>query len=430
MRDLKIKDFMQFINESTSPFHAVMEVKKRLDNVGFIELKSDKDWDVRRGNRYYLSPYPSSLFVFDIPKEINLNNGFRIISAHTDQPCFRIKPSTEMREEGYLKINTEVYGGPILNTWLDRPLSIAGKVALRNEDVMNPKIEFIDIKKPIMIIPNLAIHMNKEVNKGFELNRQRDMIPLAGILNNQLNKEDYFLDFLAEHLKVNIEDILDFDLFVYLAEKGEVIGLYDDFISAPRLDDLAMVYASINAIIETKATSAINIVALFDNEEIGSRTKQGADSELFSMILERLTMELDIDKTQYYQSLTKSFMISADMAHALHPNHPEKHDPTNQPMIGKGIVLKISGNQRYSTDSEAIAVFQQICEKGEIPYQKYVNRSDEVGGKTLGPLATAYVPVRSVDVGNPMLAMHSSRELMGVEDHYHTIEALKMFFAL
>jgi aspartyl aminopeptidase len=424
------KDLIDFIKAGTSPYHTVLEVKRRLLEAGFLELVLDHEWRLDFGKSYFVSPYPSVLFGFSIPKHIDYNQVFRFVTAHTDQPCFRVKPSPEMSVGGYLKLNTETYGGPILNTWLDRPLSMAGRVAIKSDMIMKPRIEFIDFKKSILTIPNLAIHMNREVNKGVELNKQTDTIPLAGLLQEHLNKDNFLMGHLAHQLGVKIEDILDFDLYIYVNEMGEIIGLNNEFISAPRLDDLAMVHAATQAMIETKPTRGVNVIAFFDHEEVGSKSKEGADSMLFHMVLKRMANAIYLDDSQFQRALTQSFMISADMAHALHPNRPEKHDPTNQPELGKGVVVKISGNQSYATDSESIAIFQQICEAGEVPYQKYVNRSDNAGGKTLGPLATSYLPLRTVDVGNPMLGMHSARELIGVKDHGNMIKTFNTFFGL
>ncbi|TCT14621.1 aspartyl aminopeptidase [Natranaerovirga pectinivora] len=426
----RARDLIDFIDVCTSPFHTVLEVKRRLLEDGFKEICFEDEWQFDFGGSYFVSPFPSCLFAFSIPKRLEFNQGFRIISAHTDQPCFRVKPSPELTSEGYLKVNTEVYGGPILNTWMDRPLSVSGKVVLRSECVMAPDVRFIDIRKPIFIIPNLAIHMNREVNRGIELNRQVDMLPLAGLIDEKLNNNQFFMYYLAQELGVKTDDILDFDLFVYATEKGEIIGLSNELLSAPRLDDLAMVYGATTAIIESKPKTGVNIIALFDNEEIGSKSKQGADSILFNMVLEKMASGMYLERNQFLRIFSKSFNVSADMAHAVHPNRPDKHDPTNRPVIGKGIVIKISGEQKYATDSESIGIFQQICEAAGVKYQKFVNRSDEIGGKTLGPITTSYVPIKTVDIGAPMLGMHSARELMGVSDCENVISVFNTFFSL
>lgn len=425
----RAKELIDFVEKGTSPYHAVIEVKRQLMAADFIELKMADEWQLDFGKSYFVSPYPSSLFAFTISTSADFNQGFKIIMAHTDQPGFRVKPSPEMSVGGYLKVNTEVYGGPILNTWLDRPLSIAGKVVLRSQEIMAPRVEYIDMKAPLLIIPNLSIHMNREVNKGVALNRQVDMLPLMGLLEDQLNKEDFFIKTLADHLNVPVGEILDFDLGIYVTERGQLIGLQDAFITAPRLDDLSMVQAATTAMIEQKPSQGINIIAFFDHEEVGSRSKQGADSMLFRGVMERIAEAMYLSPSHYHRALSRSFLISADGGHALHPNHPEMHDPTNQPEVGKGLLIKMSHNQSYATDSEAVAICQQLCEKAEVPYQKYINRSDAIGGRTLGPLATTYVPIRGVEVGEPMLSMHSARELISAKDHRDIIQLFKTYFA-
>ena len=424
-----INDLIDYINKGTSPFHAVLEVKRRLDKLGYKELKMGEEWIVEKGSKYYISPYPTCCFIFDVSKNFEEKDGFRIIASHTDSPCFRIKPSPEITENNYMKLNTEVYGGPILNTWFDRPLSLAGKVAIKSNDVFKPEIQYIDLEKAILTIPNLAIHMNREINKGVEINKQIDVLPLIGLLNEELNKDNYFMDYLADRLDVSVDQILDFDLYMYVMDESMIIGLNDEFISAPRLDDLAMVHASITALLESIPETGVNCVALFDNEEIGSKTKQGADSTLFAMVLERFAECLYSNKSNFNRALfTSTFMISADGAHALHPNKPQKHDPTNRPELGKGIVVKLSGNHSYVTDSESIAIFQQLCQEANVPFQKFVNHSNETGGKTLGPIASSYIPIRAVDVGHPTLAMHSAKELIACSDHLDIIKIFNKFF--
>jgi aspartyl aminopeptidase len=394
-----------------------------------VELDLTKDWDLKPGLRYYISNYPTSLFAFEIGDNFSKENEFRIVSAHTDHPCLKIKPVACMAQAKYLKVNTEVYGGPILNTWFDRPLSIAGKVALKGESVFEPVIRIIDFKKPVLTIPNLAIHMNRDVNKGVEINKQNEMIPLAGMVSESLNKEDFFYKKLAELLEVNVEDILDFDLQVYAHEKGELIGLEEDFISAPRIDNISSCYGALKALTSYHRSNGVNLIALFDNEEIGSRSKQGADSNLLTIILEKICAGLSLSHIEFYQMLMRSMMLSADVAHGLHPNHPEKNDPTNITVLNEGVVLKLNSNQKYATDSKAIAIIQQLCHKHDIKYQKFVNHSNMAGGGTLGSLVSSLLPMLTVDFGVPMLAMHSARELMGVKDQYYMEALMGSFFA-
>lgn len=424
------KELISFIGESPTSFHAVIKAKSVLESQGFNELKEGEKWSLKSHGKYFTTKNDSALVAFVIGEGKVEDEGFRIVGAHTDTPGFRVKPCPEMIEEKkYLRLNTEVYGGPILNTWMDRPLSIAGRVALKSKNIMKPRIEFIDFKKPMMIIPNLAIHMNREVNKGIELNAQKDTLPLLGMITDEFEKENFLIKLLAEELKVDLKDILDFDLFLYEFEEGKVIGLNNEFISASRLDDLEAVHAGLKAIIDSKIKNGVNVLALFDNEEIGSSTKQGADSELLSNVLERVVYSLGGSREEFFRAIANSFMISADGAHAVHPNKTGKSDPTNKPIINKGPALKISANQKYTSDSFSSAVFTQICQNAEVPLQKFVNRSDERGGSTIGPISSTHLNINAVDIGIPMLAMHSIRELVGVEDHYYMYKCLEKFYS-
>ncbi len=333
-------------------------------------------------------------------------------------------------ENTYVRLNTEVYGGPILNTWMDRPLSIAGRVTLRGNNPLFPETRLLNINKPILIIPNIAIHMNREVNQGVELNKQKDTLPLLSLVNESLEKDKYLINTIASELAVDVSDILDFDLFLYEYEKGSVIGLNKEFISSPRLDDLAMVHAGIKALINTKVNMATNVMVCFDNEEVGSSTKQGADSNLLSNILERIVLSFNKGREDFFRSLSNSFMISADLAHAVHPNAGEKHDPVNRPVINKGPVIKISANQSYTSDSNSIAVYEQICNNAGVPVQKFVNRSDLRGGSTIGPISSTHLHIRSVDIGTPILAMHSIRELGGIEDQKSITKSFEEFYRI
>ncbi len=409
------KDLLEFIKKSASPYHGVMEGRRMLEEAGFEELKMGQEWHVQRKGKYYVCPYPTAIFAIKVGEVID-NVGFKIIASHTDSPCFKIKPKSEMVRDGYVSLNTEVYGGPIFSTWFDRPLSIAGKVALRSANPLKPEICYVDFKRPLLTIPSLAIHMNREVNKGVEIHPQKHTLPLVGQINDTLEKENYLLKYLAAEMEVDTKEILDFDLYLYVAEEGHIIGFENDFLQAPKLDDLAMVYGSLRSIIESGCYDGINIVACFDSEEVGSGTKAGADSALFANILERLSIALNRSKSKHFRMFETSFIISADGAHALHPNVAEEHDPTNRPVLNKGIVLKLSAKQSYATDCESTAAIQQLCDESDLAYQKFVNRSGALGGKTIGPIMSSYIPVRAADVGLPMLAMHSTRELVGVKD--------------
>ncbi len=428
MNNSLMNEVLEYMENSTSSFHAVLEAEKMLVSRGFELLAMDEPWSIKSGGSYYLIPYASSIIAFTVGKNF-MQEGIRIIASHTDSPCFRVKPQPEMQTENYLMLNVEVYGGPILNTWMDRLLSMAGKVALRSDNPFKPKVAFVDFKKALMTIPNLAIHMNREVNKGVELNPQKDMLPLITQIKDGLEKDGLLMSLIAQELNVKEEDILDFDLFVYLAEKPQLVGLHNEFVSASRLDNKLMVYSSVKALIDSQKEYGLNIVVAFDNEEVGSRTKQGADSMLFNMFLDRLADTMGVTKSNYYKALSDAFMMSADAGHALHPNIPEKNDLTNKPLLNEGILIKLSANQSYVTDCETTAVIQELCRKQNISCQKFVNRSNIRGGQTLGPIASAYLPIKAVDIGLPMLAMHSARELVGSKDVEDMLKLMKQFFS-
>lgn len=425
------RDLIDFIYESPTAFHAVENVKDILKRKGFKELNLKDKWSIEKSGKYFVTKNGSALIAFIVGRGDIEKEGFRLIGAHTDAPTFRVKPNPEMVvENSYLKLNTEVYGGPIINTWLDRPLSIAGRVSLKSDNPLYPELRLVNIDRPILVIPNLAIHMNRKINEGVELNKQKDTLPLLTLINETFEKDNFLLKIIAEELSVDVDAIIDFDLFLYEYEKGSIIGLNNEFISSGRLDDLAMIHAGIKAISEAEASTATNVMVCFDNEEIGSRTKQGAGSPMLRTVLERMILALGKDKEDFYRALYNSFIISADMAHALHPNSPEKHDPVNRPIINKGPVIKINANQNYTTDSDSNSVYEMICKKAGIPVQKFVNRSDERGGSTIGPISSSQLDIRSIDIGNPMLAMHSVRELAGVKDHYYVIKSFEEFYRI
>jgi aspartyl aminopeptidase len=425
------KGLIDFVYDSPSVFHAIDITKKMLENHGFAELKEEDRWKLQKGGKYFMVKNHSALAAFVVGTGAVQENGFKIIGAHTDSPTFRIKPSAEMTVENhYVKLDTEVYGGPILNTWLDRPLAVAGRVTVTGEDLFNPITKLVNIKKPILVIPNLAIHMNRNVNSGVELNKQKDMLPLMSLINEKLEKGNYLLNAIAREISVEPSDIIDFDLFLYEFEKGTIMGLNDEFISSARLDDLAMVHAGITAIAGSAASKSTNVMVCFDNEEVGSTSKQGADSQLLSSILERIVLSMEGEREDFFRAISKSFMISADLAHAVHPNVGEKHDPQNRPLINKGPVIKISANMRYTTDSNSSAAYAGICAKAGVPVQWFVNRSDEPGGSTIGPISSSHLHMRSVDMGTPILAMHSVRELGGVLDHTYVTRSFEEFYIL
>jgi len=425
------QELLEFIYKSASPFHAIDNMATKLDNAGFKQLNLSQAWKIEKGGKYYVTRNGSALFAFIIGKGMPQKEGFKIISAHSDSPTFRIKPDPEIVVDNhFIKLNTEVYGGPILMSWLDRPLSIAGRVTIKGEHPLWPKNKLINFNRPLVIIPSLAIHLNRSVNDGIELNKQKDMLPLLGLLPENKNKKDFLKNILASELKIRANEILDYDLTLNEFNHGNIMGINNEFISSPKIDNLAMAHAGLKAILNSKPTASTQMLCIFDNEEVGSLTKQGADSPLFKNILKRILNHLNITGEDFYRTIYQSFMISADMAHSVHPNYPEKHDPNLHPVINKGPVIKITANQKYTSDGDSIAVFESICKKADIPCQKFVNRSDIPGGSTLGNLSTGQIDIRSVDVGNPMLAMHSIRELAGVLDHNYIIKAFETFYGL
>lgn len=429
MKTQLVEDLISFIDKSPSMFHATCNCSNILEDSGFVYLNPSSSWQLKEGGNYYTTFNQSALIAFSINTENVESEGFKIVGAHTDVPGFKLKPHAKMENDGYIKLNTEIYGGPILNTWLDRPLSLAGRVALKGKTPLKPEMKLIDLKEPILIIPNLAIHMNREVNSGVKLNAQKETLPILGYVQENL-KENDLLDLIAKALNVAPHAILDMDLFLYPTEKSCQVGINEQFISAARLDDLSMVYSGIYGLLEGKGTSGINVLALFDNEEVGSRTKQGADSPILEHLLERIVLALGKSREDYFRALDNSFIISADVAHLMHPNYPEKSDPTNKVLPGKGPAIKISASCSYTTDSDSYAVFADLCQTNNIPFQVFVNRSDERGGSTIGPVSASHLPIRSIDIGTPMLSMHSARELMATEDFIATCDVLKAFFSL
>lgn len=423
------QEVIDFIYNSPSQFHVVDNIKTILEKNGFQELDIRERWALKKGKSYFVTKNNSALAAFRVGKGSLEKDGFRIIGAHTDSPTFRIKPNPEMVAEGsYLKLNTEVYGGPILNTWMDRPLSIAGRISIKSENPFQPSTRLVNIKKSVLVIPNLAIHMNRKINEGYELNRQKDTLPLLAMMDKELGKDNYLLKLVAESAGVHLEDIMDFDLFLYEYDKGTIAGANNEFMSCGRLDDLSMVHAGITALVNTKAVNSTNVMVCFDNEEVGSETKQGAGSPMLRTILERIALSLKCDREDFFRALYSSFIISADNAHAVHPNVPEKSDPVNRPLINKGPAIKVSASQSYTSDSDSCAVYEQICKSAGVPVQIFVNRSDERGGSTIGLISSSHLDMRSVDIGNPILSMHSVRELGGVMDQYYVQKSFEEFY--
>lgn len=417
---------LQFIKESPSTYHVISNIKEKLQKAGFEELNEKEAWQIKYGKSYFVIRNGSSIIAFRMPKACA--KGFHIIASHSDSPTFKLKEKPEMAaEDKYVRINTEKYGGMILNTWMDRPLSVAGRVVVKDKD---GKIvtKLVDIDKDLLVIPNVAIHMNREVNKGVELNPQVDMLPLMS-LSDAKDAKGAFAKLVAESAGVNPEDILGQDLYLYVRDAGRLIGANQEFILSSKLDDLQSVYASMEAFCNVEPTAYINVLAVFDNEEVGSGTMQGADSTLLEDVLKRMAEAIGMSASEHLRLVADSFLISADNAHAVHPNHPEKADPTNRPYIGGGLVIKFHGSQRYTTDAISAAKMKLCCEKAEVPYQTYFNRSDIMGGSTLGNISTAHVSLSSVDVGMPQLAMHSAVETAGTADTTYARKAFEAFYA-
>lgn len=425
----RIDRLFDLLQKGTSQFHTVLAAKETLIKEGFEELELKENWQITRGGKYLFSHHCSTLFAFTIGKSFRAEDGFRIAASHGDFPGFRIKPNAGMEVKGYLQLNTEGYGGAILSSWLDRPLSVAGRVVLKSDDVFKPRVQFIDLEKPVLIIPNLAIHFNREMNKGVELRKQVEMLPIYGTASEELTK-DGFLKAVAEALGVEKEDILDYELTVYNTDKPEIVGLKDEFVSAPRLDNLTSTQAIMEGIVNSQRVQGLNMMVVFDHEEIGNCSKQGAASTLLSTVLEKIYVSLGMTKTDYVNALEDSLFMSVDVSHAYHPNYGAKYDMTNQHVLNQGFAIKEAAGQSYATDSEAIAIVQQICEKEKIAYRKFVKHSDLAGGGTLGAISSAMLPIRTVDMGVPILAMHSSRETMGVKDYESLVDFMEAYYRL
>ncbi len=423
------QELIEFCYASPSAFHAVASVKTLLQKQKFVELEESQDWKIKSGGKYFVVRNNSAVIAFVAGSEPLVKSGFRIAGAHTDSPGFRIKPSPEMvSEEKYLKLNTEVYGGPILSTWFDRPLAIAGRVVLKSSDPMKPMVRLVNINRPVCIIPNVAIHMNPDANNGFVPNKQSDTLPLISLINQKLEEKGFLHKLLIQELKAKDDQILDFDLFLYEFEKGSLIGSNNEFISCSRIDDLEAVHAGISALCSTVKPRSTCVMACFDNEEVGSTTMQGADSQLLAETLERIALSQGLGRADFFKTLASSFIVSADGAHAVHPNMGAKADPTSRPLLNGGVVIKLSANKSYTSDAVSTSIFMQLGHQAGIRLQRFVNRSDMRGGSTIGPISSTHVSIPSVDVGIPMLAMHSIREMCGVDDHFAMFAVLSELY--
>lgn len=420
---------IQYLKSSPVNYWAAENAASELEKAGFIKLCMEEPWKLEPGMAYYVRPGDTALTAFRVPEQPDPERPFfRMIAAHTDQPGLRIKPGRSLRENGCYRLNAEIYGGPIYSTWMDRPLSLAGQVSLKSGDPFRPSRRLVNLKEPVLVIPNLAIHMNREVNQGTALNEQRDMLPLGGLYEE--GDAEALMETLAAALQVRTEEILDFDLFAYPTEEPCLLGFRKEFLSAPRLDDLVMACAGLEALIGTPASGSVNLLALWDNEEVGSRTIYGAASSMMRLILEKISVGLGRTREEFLRDMANSFLISADVAHAMHPAHPEKHDPVQKTRLGGGPVIKICAGQSYVTRSGDYCVYEEICRKAGIPVQKFVNRSDSRGGSTIGPAMAEWVPCRSMDMGIALLAMHSARELMAAADYGYTRRSFIEYYTL
>ena len=403
------------IEQSTSPFQTVEYAKRELEAAGFTALSLREKWEIKPGGRYYVPAYDRTLLAFTVGRKKAARHGIRMAMAHTDSPCFKVKPAPEMTAHGCRKLNVEPYGGMIRSTWMDRPLSLAGKIALRGEDPFAPRTVLADFRRPVLTIPNLAIHMNRKVNEGVSLDPQKDMLPLADLAGGEV-REDFFLQALAAEAGCHAKDILDYEMFLYPYEKGSFVGFGETMVSCPRLDNITSVRACVQGLLKGRRDEGLNVIALFDNEEVGSESKQGAASMLLPFLLERIYAALGGSRTDLLSDLFDGFFLSLDVAHAVHPNAPEKADPINQPVMGGGVTIKSSASQSYAGDCETVAVVEELCRRAGVPFQRFVNHSSQRGGGTQASVASAALPMQTMDVGIAILAMHSARELMGAAD--------------
>lgn len=420
------------IQEGVTAFHVVNYVKNKLIKCGFQELTYGEEWKVMQGNRYVLAPYPSMLIAISIGT-LTEGSAFRLAAAHTDSPCLKLKSNPELPGSFYIRMNVEPYGGLLKETWFDRPLGIAGKLVLRGTSIFEPQVRYVDSERAVCIIPSLAPHLSKGMDKK-EINVQQELIPVIGLYGigkeeqDKTSNGDVLMRYLEQMWDVNRDEVLDYDLFLYNPEQPEAIGLGETLISAPRIDNLASVAALMEVMEQMESHTNIGVAAMFDNEEIGSRSKQGADSILLQQVLQKLGQALGIKESVWNDRIAKGFLLSMDGAQGYHPNYPDKSDPTNPVYLGRGPVIKTSASQRYLSDSQASAIVKALCQYANVPWQQQVNRSGMPGGQTLGPILSSYLPMLGADVGIPMLAMHSARELAAYEDYRGLVELTKAFY--
>ena len=430
-----INRLLNFLNASPVNFLAVRNLVEELEKAGYRRVNPCEPLGkVAAGDKFFVTKNDSSVYAFEIGSKPLADAGFHMICAHCDSPTFRVKPNAEMPcEGGIVKLNTEVYGGPIMSTWFDRPLTLAGRVIVRGKDEYTPQTLLMHVKRPLLQISNLAIHFNRQVNDGVKLSKQKDVLPLLGNVSDELEKGNMLMNVILEELNrqqpVKREDILDFDLYLADATPACTFGVHNEFISSGRLDDLSMCFAGLEALLGSGKSAVTKVLAIFDNEETGSQTKQGAGSPFLASIINRIALAQGGSPEAFSQAVERAFMVSADNANALHPNYTEKFDPTNHPVLGGGPVIKFNAAQKYASDAVSAAIFAEICRKAGVPCQRFVNHSDVAGGSTLGNILASSIPLRGVDMGNGILAMHSCRETGSTADHLYCVKAFTQFFS-
>jgi aspartyl aminopeptidase len=421
------QDLLNFIDASPSPWHAVDSSAQRLNQHGFSQLQETETWQLQAGGRYYVIRGGASIIAFIVGKQPLVDSGFRMVGAHTDSPGLRLKPNAADSSEGLIRIGVEVYGGPILATFTDRDLSIAGRVMVRSAH--GTETHLVKFDEALVRLPNLAIHMNREVNdKGLKLNKQTELPLIFGEGQDGIKADQQFLSHIADKINVKTTDILTFELNVFDTQKGVLWGANQEFIADSQLDNLASCHAALTALINTGTPNSTCVCALFDHEEVGSESASGASGSFLADTITRISASQKLDAEARLQSLAKSFFISADMAHAYHPNHPGAYEPCHHVQVNKGLVIKTNANQRYSTNAESAARFITLCQSANVPYQQYTHRTDLGCGSTIGPIIASGLGVATVDVGSPMWAMHSIRESAGVLDQSYMIVALKALY--
>lgn len=426
----ELNGLISLLKKSTSPYFTIREALNILNaEGGFAELPASGAWRLEKGGKYCVNVFGKLLIAFTVGSEYAPGDGFRLAASHIDWPCYYIKPDPEQVQAGCVKLSVEPYGGMIHSTWLDRPLSAAGVVTLRSENVLAPERRLVDFGRPVLTIPSLAIHLNREVNKGVAYNPNKDMLPLCAAVEKEFNKEGYFLKKLAEQLGAAPEDVLSYDLCLYNAEEPVLCGFDGDFLTSPRLDNITSTYAVLYGITHCERKRGVSAAILFDNEEVGSGTKQGADSATLGLVLEKISLALGADRSEHIDALTGGFMLSCDVAHAKHPNHADMADGTSASELNRGVSIKMNYEQRYATEAAGIAVIEGICKKYGIPYQRYMNRPDLRGGGTLGSYAASQLGMSTADVGVPMLAMHSCRETMGAKDQAALNDLVQKYYS-